>query len=130
MHLHASYTYLYPVHWCVCFHAYYCSIISAVCCIIFFHCFYAYLYCSHSFLLLQSHMTSTIYYCVISITVIHCYEIPLFLWILTYHSCIHVAVVSTKMWLLINVINNCVGEYMTAWKVEIVVGLVCFIAMH
>jgi len=130
MHLHASYTYVYPIHWCVCFHADYCIIISAVCCVIFFHCFCACLYCSHCFLLLQSHMTSTIYYCVISVIVIHCYEIPLFLWILAFHSCIHVAVVSFKMWLLLNYINNCVGEDIIACKADIVVRLIYSIAMH
>jgi hypothetical protein len=43
----------------VCFHAEYCSIISAVCCIIFFHCFYVYLYCSHCYC--RSHIWLLLY---------------------------------------------------------------------
>jgi hypothetical protein len=72
--------YLCPMHWCVCFHATCCSIISAACCIIFFNCFHAFLCCSHCFLLLRSTMTSTTCCYVISVILIHSYKIPLYVW--------------------------------------------------
>jgi len=64
-------------------------------------------------------MTSTIYCCIISVTVIHSYKILLCLWYLAYCSCIYVAVVSIKMFLSINGISKCGGEYKIAQKVDI-----------
>jgi len=77
-----------------------------------------------------THMTSTIYCCVISVPVIHSYKIILFLWYLAYHSCMYFAIVSIKMCLSINDITKCGGEYNIARKVDIILGLICSISMH
>ena len=116
MYLPTVYTYLSCIHWCVCFHADYCSIISAGFYIIFIHCFHAFLYCSHCFLLLHSHMTSTIYYSIISVIVIHSYKIPLCLWHIAYLNFMYVAVIGIKMCLPVNNTNKCVAKYEIAWK--------------
>jgi hypothetical protein len=49
-----------------------------------------------------THVTSTIYCCVISVTVIHAYYILLCLWYLAYLRFIYVAIVSIEMCLSIN----------------------------
>jgi len=74
-------------------------------------------------------MTATLYCCIISVIVIHSYKIPLFLWYLACHICVYVAIVSIKMCLSVNGINKRLGEYKIARKVDIVVGLICFISM-
>jgi len=48
----------------------------AMCCIIFSHCFPAFLCRSHCFLLLHSHMTPTKPSCVTSVTAVHSYKVP------------------------------------------------------
>jgi len=107
----------------VCFCADFCRIISAGCCIIFSHCFHAILYCSHCFFLLHSHMTSTIYCCIIYVIVLHSYKIPLFLWYLAYCNCMYVATVSIEMCLPVNYRYECVAEYKIVWIADIVVDL-------
>jgi len=114
----------------VCFHTKCCSIISAMNCVIFFHRFYAFLYCCHCFLLLHSYTTSTIYCFVISILVIHSYKILLFIWYFTYHICMYVAIATIKLYLSINDIKRCIGENKIAQKVNIVDGLICSILSH
>jgi hypothetical protein len=68
-------------------------------------------------------MTSTVYCCIISVTVIHCYKVLLCLWYLAYQSCMYVAVVSIKMCLSLNDISKCGGEYKIARKVDIVLRI-------
>ena len=68
--------------------------------------------CCHCFLLLHSG-DSTIYCCVISVTVIHSYKILLCLWYLANHSFMYVVIVDIKMCLLLNDISKC-GEYKIA----------------
>jgi len=78
-------------------------------------------------------MTCTIYCCVISVTVIHSCKILLCLWYLAYicmYVCTYVALVSIKMYLSINDISKCGGEYKIVQKVDIVLGLICSISMH
>jgi len=70
-----------------------------------------------------THVTSTIYCCVISVTVIHSYEILPYLWYLAYQTCMYVAIVSIKMCLSINDISKCGGEYKITQKVDVVLGL-------
>jgi len=73
-------------------------------------------------------MTSIIYFCVISVTVIHSCKVPLFLWYVACYST-YVAIVSIKMCLSINDINKPVAEYKIARTFDTVVGLICFISM-
>ena len=77
-----------------------------------------------------THVTSIIYCCVISVTVIVSYEILLCLWYLAYRSCMYIARVSIKMCLSINNISKCGAEYKITRKVDIVLGLICSISMH
>ena len=71
-----------------------------------------------------THLSSTIYCCVIPVTVIHFYDILLCLWYLAYCSCMYVEIVGIKMCLSINNISKCGGEYKIAQKVDIVLGLI------
>jgi len=57
----------------------------------------------------STHMTSTVYYYIISVIVIHSCNIPLFLMYLAYCSCIWVAIIGIKMCLSINNINMSVN---------------------
>jgi hypothetical protein len=54
-----------------------------------------------------THVTTVIYFCVISVTVIYTYKILLSNWCFTYHSCTYVAIVSIKMCLSISNISKC-----------------------
>jgi hypothetical protein len=76
-----------------------------------------------------THVTPTIYGCVISVSVIHSSKI-LCLWSLAYRSCMYVAIVSIKMCLSINDIRKCGDEYKIAWKVDIELGWMCSISIY
>jgi len=91
LYLPTTYTYLYPIHWCVCFHADYCTNTTTMYCIIFSHCSPAFLCCSHCFLLLHSYMTSTKHTCVTSVIAVHSYKVLPFLRHLTYLSMLQCA---------------------------------------
>ena len=75
-------------------------------------------------------VSSTIYRCVISVTIMHSCKILLCLCYLVYCRCMYVAMVSIKMCLSINDICKCGGEYNIARKVDIILGLICSISMH
>jgi hypothetical protein len=116
----ATYRYLDLVHLCVYLHADSCSIISVMCCIIFFHCF-----SMLSLFIIVAHVTSTMYFCKISVSVIHSYNILLCLWYYIYHSCMCVAGVSIKMCLSIHDRRKCGSEYKIARKFYIIHSLIC-----
>jgi hypothetical protein len=82
--------------------------------------------CVVSFMLFCIEVTvlPIIHCCVIPVIVINSYMIPLFLWHLAYRSCVFDVAVSFKMSLSIDDINQCVGEYKVARKVEKIVGLI------
>jgi hypothetical protein len=124
MYLLTAYSYLGPILLCVYFHADSCSIVSVMCCIIFIHCF------SMLSLYIVAHMTYTLSFCKISVTVIHYYKILLCLWYFVYHSCIYVAIVSIKLCLSVNHLSKCGGEYKIARKVDILPTVICSISMH
>jgi hypothetical protein len=75
-------------------------------------------------------VTSAIYCCVISVTVIVSHEILLCLWYLVCHSYMYVAIVSIKMCLSVNDISKCGAEYKITQKVDIILGVIYSICMH
>jgi hypothetical protein len=83
-----------------------------------------------SLFIIVAHVTSTMYFCKIPVTVIHSYKIILRLWYYVYCTRMCVAVVSIKMCLSINDKSKCGGEYKIARIVDIVLGLICSISTH
>jgi hypothetical protein len=64
-----------------------------------------------------THVTSTIYYCIISVIVIYSYKVLLFLLYLACCDCMYVAIVSIQMCLLVNDKYKCcwIQNSMKSW---------------
>ena len=104
------------------FHADYSSIITVL-----LYYFLSLLFCVVTVSYCCIHMTSTVYCCVNSVTIIHSYKILLHLWYLAYHSCMYVTIIRIKMCLSINNVSKSGGEYKIAWKVDMVLGFMSHI---